>query len=236
MKFYLLCLLLFVAFFIACGGGINSSNNSKTISSTPIPSAPSTPRAATSPTKILPKIVAFGDSLTAGYGLEPAESYPALLQKKLQADGYDYEVVNSGISGDTTAGGLRRIDWALEANNVKVLILELGANDLLRGQPVKEMKKNLDAIITRAQAKGAVVLLAGMYAPTSSGIEYEREVRDAFQALAREHHVAMIPFFLDRVAGIESLNQADGIHPNAEGSKIVAETIYGALRPLLDKR
>lgn len=180
--------------------------------------------------------MAFGDSLTAGYGLEPAESYPALLQKKLQADGYDYEVVNSGISGDTTAGGLRRIDWALEANNVKVLILELGANDLLRGQPVKEMKKNLDAIITRAQAKGAVVLLAGMYAPTSSGIEYEREVRDAFQALAREHHVAMIPFFLDRVAGIESLNQADGIHPNAEGSKIVAETIYGALRPLLDKR
>lgn len=201
-----------------------------------MPSATSTPRAATSPTKILPKIVAFGDSLTAGYGLEPAESYPARLQKKLQADGYDYDVVNSGISGETTAGGLRRIDWALEANNVKVLILELGANDLLRGQPVSEMKKNLDAIITRAQSKGVVVLLTGMYALTNSGNDYQREAHDAFQTLAQEHHVAFIPFFLEGVAGNESLNQADGIHPNAEGTRIVTETVYNALRPLLDKR
>ena len=162
-----------------------------------------------------------------------------LLQKKLEADGYKYEVINAGISGDTSADGARRIDWALDSGgggDVRFVILELGANDLLRGQPVNEMKKNLDAIITRAQAHGAVVLLAGMYAPTNSGAEYGREVHDAFQTLAREHHVALIPFFLDRVAGIESLNQADGIHPNPAGSKIVAETVYTALRPLLDKR
>ena len=182
----------------------------------------------------LPKIVAFGDSLTAGLGLTAAESYPALLQKKLEADGFKYEVVNAGVSGDTTAGGLRRIDWALEGD-VRFLILELGANDLLRGQPVSEMKKNLGRIIERAKERKVVVLLTGMYAPTNAGAEYQREVQQAFQSLAREHEVVLIPFFLDRVAGVESLNQPDGIHPNAEGTKIVAETIYQALRPLLEK-
>jgi acyl-CoA thioesterase-1 len=193
------------------------------------------PSAAASPDESLPKIVAFGDSLTAGLGLTAAESYPSLLQKRLESDGYKYEVVNAGVSGDTSAGGLRRIDWALDGD-VRFLILELGANDLLRGQPIKEMKKNLDQIIERAQSKGVVVLLAGMYAPTNSGGDYEREVQAAFQSLARERQVTLIPFFLDRVAGIESLNQADGIHPNAEGSKIVTETVYNALRPLLDKQ
>jgi acyl-CoA thioesterase-1 len=158
-----------------------------------------------------------------------------MLQKKLDADGYQYEVVNAGVSGDTSAGGLRRIDWALEGD-VRFLILELGANDLLRGQPVPEMKSNLGKIIERAQARGVVVLLAGMYAPTNSGADYQREVQQAFQQLARERGVTLIPFFLDRVAGVESLNQADGIHPNAEGSRIVAETVYRALRPLLDKQ
>ncbi|MEA2175346.1 MAG: acyl-CoA thioesterase [Blastocatellia bacterium] len=193
------------------------------------------PSVAASPHESLPKIVAFGDSLTAGLGLTAAESYPSLLQKRLESDGYQYEVVNAGVSGDTSAGGLRRIDWALDGD-VRFLILELGANDLLRGQPIKEMKKNLDQIIERAQSKGVVVLLAGMYAPTNSGGDYEREVQAAFQSLAREREVTLIPFFLDRVAGIESLNQADGIHPNAEGSKIVTETVYNALRPLLDKQ
>jgi acyl-CoA thioesterase-1 len=179
--------------------------------------------------------VAFGDSLTAGYGLTAAESYPSLLQEKLERDGYQYEVVNAGVSGDTSAAGLRRIDWALDGD-VRFMILELGANDLLRGQPVREMKSNLDKIIERAQLKGVVVLLAGMYAPTNSGADYQREVREAFQSLARERRVTLIPFFLDRVGGIESLNQADGIHPNAEGTKIVADTVYATLRPLLDKQ
>jgi acyl-CoA thioesterase-1 len=189
---------------------------------------------AASPVKSLPKIVAFGDSLTAGLGLSAAESYPALLQKRLVADGYQYEVVNAGVSGDTSAGGLRRLDWALDGD-VRFLILELGANDLLRGQPVSETKKNLSEIIVRAQARGVKVLLAGMYAPTNAGADYQREVQAAFQSLAQEHEVVLIPFFLDRVAGIERLNQEDGIHPNAEGTKIVAETVYQSLRPLLDK-
>lgn len=164
-----------------------------------------------------------------------AESYPSILQKKLESDGYQYEVVNAGVSGDTSAGGLRRIDWALEGD-VRFLILELGANDLLRGQPVKEMKKNLEQIIERAQARGVVVLLAGMYAPTNAGADYQREVQQAFQSLASERRVTLIPFFLDRVAGIESLNQADGIHPNAEGARIVADTVYTTLRPMLEKQ
>ena len=181
------------------------------------------------------KIVAFGDSLTAGYGLAASESYPALLQKKLDADGYDYEVVNAGVSGDTSAGGLRRIDWALEGD-VQVVILELGANDILRGQPIPQMKKNLAEIIRRIEAKGADVVLAGMYAPTSLGPEYQKEVQEAYQSLAREHRVTFIPFFLIGVAGAESLNLSDGIHPNAEGTKIVADTVYAALRPVLEKR
>lgn len=153
----------------------------------------------------------------------------------LEVDGYRYEIINAGISGDTTAGGLRRIDWALEGD-VRFLILALGANDLLRGMPVKEMKNNLGQIIERARTRKIEVLLAGMYAPTNTGPEYRREVEEAFQALAREHKVVFIPFFLDHVAGIESLNQPDGIHPNKEGTRIIAETIYKALRPLLEKQ
>ncbi|HEX8474670.1 MAG TPA: arylesterase [Pyrinomonadaceae bacterium] len=206
-------------------------------SSAPASQSDATPVAIVTPTphKSLPKIVAFGDSLTAGLGLAEADSYPAILQKRLEADGYQYEVVNAGVSGDTSAGGLRRIDWSLEGN-VRVLILELGANDFLRGQPVSETKKNLSQIIERAKARGAEVLLAGMYTPTSAGVEYQREIHELFRTLAREHNVALIPFFLEGVAGVETLNQPDGIHPNPAGQKIVAETVYKSLRPLLDKQ
>jgi acyl-CoA thioesterase I len=199
----------------------------------PLAAKPSAP-AAPAPSKSLAKIVAFGDSLTAGYNLSLSESYPAQLQKKLDADGYAYEVVNAGVSGDTTAGGLQRIDWALEGD-VKFVILELGANDILRGLPVAEMKKNLSGIISRARARGARVLLAGMEAPTNTGPEYRREVHEAFRELAETPDVEFIPFFLDRVAGIAALNQADSIHPNAEGTRIVAETVYQSLRPMLEK-
>lgn len=185
--------------------------------------------------KSLPKIVAFGDSLTAGLGLTEAESYPALLQARLDADGYRYEVVNAGVSGDTSAGGLRRLDWSLDGN-VRILILELGANDLLRGQPVAEMKKNLTEMIDRARARNVKVVLAGMYAPTNTGPDYQREVRDAFQSLAREHDVIFIPFLLEQVGGIASLNQEDGIHPNAQGTRIVADTVFKAIRPVLEKQ
>ena len=177
--------------------------------------------------------MAFGDSLTAGLGLSAQETYPALLRELLKQDGYDYEVVNSGVSGDTSAGGVRRIDWALDGD-VRFLILELGANDFMRGQPVAETKKNLAQIIDRAQSKNAKVLLAGMLAPTNAGREYEEQIRNMFTDLAREKDVTLIPFLLESVGGVESLNQQDGIHPNAAGTKLVAETVYKYLKPMLD--
>ncbi len=178
--------------------------------------------------------MAFGDSLTAGLGLSVRETYPALLQERLKRDGYDYEVVNSGVSGDTSAGGVRRIDWALEGD-VRFLILELGANDFLRGQPVAETKKNLAQIIDRALSKNAKVLLAGMLAPSNAGREYQGQIRNMFTEVAREKDVTLIPFFLEDVAGVERLNQQDGIHPNPEGAKMVAETVYKYLKPMLDE-
>jgi acyl-CoA thioesterase-1 len=127
-----------------------------------------------------PKIVAFGDSLTAGFGLTERESYPYLLQEQLKADGYNYEVVNAGVSGDTSLGGLERADWVLEQENVKVIVLELGANDLLRGVPVAKMKSNLDQIIRKAKAKNVAVLLCGMLAPPTMGADYQRDYTNAF--------------------------------------------------------
>ncbi len=222
-KFLLFVILILAAVFASC-------SNQSTQSSEPA----ATPAASKAPAKSLPKIVAFGDSLTAGYGLDPPENYPSVLQKRLDADGFKYEVVNAGVSGDTSAGGVRRIDWAMEGD-VRVVILELGANDILRFQPVAEMKKNLSQIILRAKTKGARVLLAGMEAPTNAGPEYRREAREAFIDLAREHDAELIPFFLEGVGGMERLNQPDGIHPNASGTKIVVENVYKHLRPMLEK-
>jgi acyl-CoA thioesterase-1 len=180
-----------------------------------------------------PKIIAFGDSLTAGFGLSEKESYPYLIQQKLTAEGYDYEVVNAGISGDTSLGGLERSDWVLDQENAKILILELGANDLLRGVPVARMKENLDKIIRKAKAKNVKVLLCGMLAPPSMGSVYQKEFSMAFPDLASEHKVAFLPFLLENIALKKELNQADGIHPNPEGAKIMSDNIYKALKPML---
>lgn len=182
-----------------------------------------------------PKIVAFGDSLTAGFGLSEKESYPYLLQEKLKADGYDYDVVNAGISGDTTAGGLERIDWSLEQENVQILILALGGNDLLRGLPVPKMKQNLDIIIKKAKAKNVKVLFCGMLAPPTMGAQYQREFVAVFPDLASEHNVEFMPFILEGVAADPKLNQPDGIHPNADGSRIMTDNVYNALKSLLKK-
>lgn len=182
-----------------------------------------------------PKIVAFGDSLTAGFGLSEQESYPYLLQKRLEADGYDYEVVNAGVSGDTTLGGLERIDWVLEEKNVEILILELGANDLMRNVPVEQMRSNLDKILTKASQKGVKILFCGMLAPASVGPEYQREFVNTFADLADKHEVRFLPFLLENVALEKDLNQADGIHPNAKGTVIMTENIYKELGPLLEK-
>jgi acyl-CoA thioesterase-1 len=231
MKYFLFYIALIAPFILtACGG-----EPPKESSGPPQPPQPAAAASPASPKKSLPKIIAFGDSLTAGFGLPVEASYPSLLQDRLNRDGFEYEVVNAGVSGDTSAGGLARVDWALEGD-VRLVVLELGANDILRGQSVATMKQNLSDIIERAKARGAGVLLAGMEAPTNMGVQYRKAVHDAYKSLAREHGVPLIPFFLDRVAGVESLNQSDRIHPNVEGTKVVAETVYKFLKPELEKR
>lgn len=190
-----------------------------------------TPKATTN----RPKILAFGDSLTAGFGLLEKESYPYLLQQRLDAEGFNYEVLNAGVSGDTSLGGLERADWALDAENVEILILELGGNDLLRRIPVAEMQKNLSKIIEKAQAKKIRVLLCGMLAPPNVGMEYQREFQLVFPDLASKYKTEFLPFVLEGVALNKDLNQADGIHPNAEGEKIMTENVFKALRPMLKK-
>jgi acyl-CoA thioesterase-1 len=193
-----------------------------------------TPTVSPAKTEDLPAIIAFGDSLTAGYGLSEEQSYTTLLQRKLDEKNYRYRVINAGVSGDTSAGGARRIDWAL-AGNVKFLILELGGNDALRGQPVTEMKKNLARIIERAQSRDVTVILAGMEAPPNLGEEYTRAYRQVFRDLAKKYKVAFIPFVLEGVGGRAEFNLPDGIHPNAEGEKIMTENVWRVLEPLLEK-
>jgi acyl-CoA thioesterase I len=191
--------------------------------------------AAAQPTVAVPRIVFLGDSLTAGYGLTRGEEVPALIQARLNEKGYRYEVVNAGVSGDTSAGGLSRLDWSLEGN-VAALVIELGANDGLRGLPVSQMKQNLAEIITRAKQRGIKVILTGMEAPPNYGPLYTAEFRQVFRDLATEHDVIFVPFYLEGVAGDPSLNLSDGIHPNAAGSRIIQDTLWRALEPVLEKR
>ena len=189
---------------------------------------------AKAPAAARPRVVVLGDSLTAGLGLPETEAYPALLQRKIDEAGYAFDVVNAGVSGDTSAGGLRRLDWALEGE-VRVLILALGANDGLRGLPVTQMKQNLARVIEQARARRITVILAGMEAPPNYGPEYTAGFRNVYRDLASEHDVVFVPFLLDRVAGISALNQGDGIHPNRQGAVVMADTVWTALRPVLDK-
>ena len=235
-KILLLTLSLLPAALLSSCGGATPRETSATHNDSANAATPNAqPTLNATPVETLPKIVAFGDSLTAGYGLAQKESYPALLQKMIDADGFKYEVVNAGVSGDTSASGVRRIDWSLDSGNVRFCIVELGANDFLRGQPVAETKKNLARIIERAKSRNATVLLAGMYTTTDAGRDYETQINDAFHSLASEQKVTLIPFFLEGVAGRDELNQGDHIHPNAEGTKLVAANVYRYLKPLLEK-
>jgi acyl-CoA thioesterase-1 len=178
-----------------------------------------------------PVIVAFGDSLTAGFGVRPEDAYPALLQARLRAAGYPHRVVNAGITGDTTAGGLRRVDWALRLRPA-IVIVALGANDGLRGQPVGNIQANLDQLVRRFQAAGASVLLAGMRLPPNYG-SYAEQFARTYAQVARQTGAALMPFFLDGVGGDARLNQLDGIHPTAEGYRRVVERLWPHLEPLL---
>jgi acyl-CoA thioesterase-1 len=181
-----------------------------------------------------PRLVFLGDSLTAGLGLPAEQSFPSLIGKRLQAQGLDFEIVNAGVSGDTSAGGLRRLEWSLEGD-VKLLILALGANDGLRGLPTDDLKKNLAAVLDQARAKQIPVILAGMEAPPNNGPEYTREFRNVYTELAKEYQVRFIPFLLQGVAGDAALNQGDGIHPNARGAEIVADLVFKELEPMLGR-
>ena len=182
-------------------------------------------------------ILFLGTSLTAGYGVGAAHAYPALIQKKLDSAGYNLRVVNAGISGETSAGGLRRIDWSLQ-QPVAILVLELGANDGLRGLSVAALRNNLEKIIqrTRDRYPEAHIVIAGMEAPPNLGARYTREFRNAFRTLADKYDAALIPFLLAGVAAVPNLNQDDGIHPNEAGQKRVAETVWKVLEPVIQKQ
>ena len=179
-------------------------------------------------------IIFFGDSLTAGYGLSTEQAFPRIVEKELNNNGFDYEVINAGLSGETTAGGLSRIDWILR-KEVNIFILELGANDALRGLPLDQTKTNLQEIIDKVKAKypDAKIVIAGMMAPPNLGKEYTTEFKRIFTSIAKENKASLIPFLLNGVAGDTSLNLPDGIHPNVEGHKIVANNVIQVLNYLL---
>lgn len=224
--------VLAVVFLLAAAACGNSGDSARQAEAASAP--PATVVQGARANEAQPRIVFLGDSLTAGLGLAADLSYPSLLQRRLDAEGYRYEVVNAGVSGDTSAGGLRRLDWSLEGD-VRILIVALGANDGLRGLSPREMQKNLAAIVESAQARGLTIILAGMEAPPNNGQEYTREFRDVYPDLAGEYGVRLLPFLLQGVAGVRSLNQADGIHPNARGAEIVADNVWDVLRSVLER-
>ena len=181
------------------------------------------------------KVILFlGDSITAGYGLEPSQAYPAIIQEKIDAKSWQFKVVNAGQSGDTSAGGLNRMNWLLK-NRVDVLVLELGGNDGLRGLPIETTRKNLQAIIdrTRARYPSAKIVLAGMMVPPNMGRDYGQKFSAIFPELAKKNNALLIPFVLEKVGGVRELNLPDGIHPTAKGHEIVANNVWKILEPIL---
>ena len=182
-------------------------------------------------------VVFLGTSLTAGLGLDPSEAYPALIQQRIDEAGLPFSVVNAGVSGETSAGARQRIDWLLQ-RPVDVLVVETGANDGLRGIDPAALRSNLDAILDRAESKdpAPALVVIGMEAPPNLGARYTSAFRDVFRTVAEEHGAAFIPFLLEGVAGVERLNQGDGIHPTAEGQRLMADIVWRALEPVLRER
>ena len=222
-----LCVLALVVAWCGCRQQEPASQAPARASSAP-PAAP----AVAADTR--PEIACFGDSLTAGLGLEPGQSFPALLQRKLDGEGYRYRVVNFGVSGDTTQDGLARLPMVLAEKPV-VVVLELGANDGLRGQPVTVTRDNLAQMIEAARQSGAQVLLAGITLPPNYGPTYIRKFQAIYPELAAKYHIPLIPFLLAGVAGDGRLMQRDGLHPNAEGTVLVSHTVWESLKLLIKK-
>ncbi|MBC2845111.1 arylesterase [Winogradskyella flava] len=222
------CYFILVSLVLGCG---ENQNNSKDTPSTS--EAEKAPEAKKSSAKT---ILCFGDSITAGYGLEDNnDAYPAVLQTKIDSLSLDYTVINSGVSGETTAGGKSRLSWILN-QPIDIFLLELGGNDGLRGIPLTETSSNLQAIIDmiREKSPDTKIILAGMELPPNMGQDYTDEFRNIFYDLAKENDLAFIPFILKDVGGIAALNQNDGIHPTVEGHKIVGETVWEILKPMLE--
>jgi len=194
--------------------------------------SPKAAQSAPTPADTRPVILCFGDSLTAGHGVDPAFSYPALLQKTLDEKGYKYRVVNAGISGDTTSGGLSRLSQAL-ALNPKIVLLELGANDGLRGLPIELTQANLEEMIVAFKKSEAQVLLAGMTLPRNYGPEYIAQFETVYKGLAKRHKLTLVPFLLEPMIAKPGLMQADGLHPTADGYRQVVPQFFGYLEPHL---
>ncbi len=186
------------------------------------------------PSRELRTIVAFGDSLTAGLGVENSQTYPSILQEKLQKKGYPYRVINAGVSGETTWGGLRRVEWVLK-NKPEIIILELGINDGFRGLDIKLIRQNLAEIIEKFHQERVKIILAGMELPRNYGQEYTESFKRIYPDLSEKYHLLLVQFFLEGVAMKKELNQSDGIHPTGEGYKVVVENIWPILFPLLNK-
>ncbi|WP_411767565.1 arylesterase [Winogradskyella sp. A3E31] len=228
-KFLKFCYFISVLFFFSCGNGAKNENNKEDIIAT------ESEEVSTSTTDTDKIILCFGDSITAGFGLDDTNNaYPALLQSKIDSLGLDYTVINSGLSGETSAGGRSRVNWVLN-QEVDIFLLELGANDGLRGVPLSETRANLQAIIdmVRERNPSTKIILAGMQLPPNMGEAYTTEFKDIFSELAEKNNTDYIPFILEDVGGIAELNQGDGIHPNIEGHKIVAENVWTILKPML---
>ncbi len=223
------CYLMGLSLLIACGESGNRKSEPAGEAGTTTPDRPEKENTSAGRT-----IVFFGNSLTAGMGLEPEQSFPARIQEKIDSLGLRYKVVNAGISGETTASGESRISWLMR-EPVDIFVLELGANDGLRGIPLSETRENLQTIIDTVKGNNpdVKVVLAGMQIPPNMGPEYTAEFRKIFPDLAKENDAYLIPFLLEDVAGIPELNQADGIHPTVEGQRIVAENVWQIIMPLL---
>ncbi|QNE40425.1 arylesterase [Hymenobacter sp. NBH84] len=209
-----------------------STNDTPT--TTDAPPAASKPAASTATGK--PTILFFGNSLTAGLGVEPDEAFPALIGQKIDSAGLSYTVVNAGLSGETSAGGRSRVGWVLR-KPVAVFVLELGGNDGLRGIPLTDTRRNLQAIIdtVRQLSPQAQIVLAGMQIPPNLGADYAAEFKQLYGELAQKNNLVLIPFLLEGVGGVAKLNQRDGIHPTPAGHRLVARTVWGILRPVLQQ-
>ena len=218
--------------FVACGGTAPDAERPRAAPADPPAAAHAQPATARS---TVPRIIVLGDSLTAGLGLDLKDNFPSRLQQRLDEKGYEFEVVNAGVSGDTSAGGRRRLEWAMADGNPRILVVALGGNDGLRGLPPDQLEANLAAIIEQGQARGLSVVLAGMEAPPNFGADYTARFRAVYPTLAARYQIPLIPFLLEGVAGDPAFNQSDGIHPNQRGAQVVADLVWRTLEPALDQ-